>query len=184
MVAVRSAIRAVIVFTRSAMKLEALQDLFVDQLRDLYNAENQILKALPKMSKAANSAELRNGFQEHLEQTKEHVDRLERVFSILGTKPRGKTCAAMEGIIEEGKELLGNDVEASVLDAGLIASAQKVEHYEIAGYGCARSWARRLGQEEAAQLLQQTLSEVEETDRKLTGIAENRVNMAAALPGV
>ncbi|MFL5241789.1 MAG: ferritin-like domain-containing protein [Gemmataceae bacterium] len=162
------------------MKMTSLQDLFIDSLRDLYNAENQIIKALPKMAKAADSEELQNAFQEHLEQTKEHVERLEKVFEIMGTKARGKTCQAMEGLIEEGKELMKEDAEPEVLDAGLIAAAQKVEHYEMASYGTVRTWAQQLGQDAAAELLQQTLDEEMDTDRKLSNIAESMVNASAA----
>jgi ferritin-like metal-binding protein YciE len=162
------------------MKLTSLHDLFLDSLRDLYNAENQIIKALPKMAKTADSEELQNAFQEHLDQTRGHVERLEKVFEIMGAKARGKTCQAMEGIIEEGKELMKESAEPEVLDAGLIAAAQKVEHYEMASYGTVRTWAHQLGQNEAADLLQQTLDEEMDTDRRLTNIAENMVNVSAA----
>jgi ferritin-like metal-binding protein YciE len=162
------------------MKLTSLHDLFLDSLRDLYNAENQIIKALPKMAKTADSEELQNAFQEHLDQTRGHVERLEKVFEIMGAKARGKTCQAMEGIIEEGKELMKESAEPEVLDAGLIAAAQKVEHYEMASYGTVRTWAHQLGQNEAADLLQQTLDEEMDTDRRLTNIAESMVNVSAA----
>jgi len=138
------------------MKIKSLQDLLVDQLKDLYNAENQLVKALPKMAKAATSPDLKACFQEHLEQTKGQVERLERVFEELGTRAKGKTCEAMEGLIEEGKSLMEEDIDPTVLDAGLICAAQKVEHYEMAGYGCVRTWARQLGLEQAANLLQET----------------------------
>src|SRR5262249_52536334 len=150
-----------------AMKLQSLQDLLMNELRDLYHAENQILKALPKMAKAASSEELRHAFEEHLEQTQGHVDRLEQVFDRLGTKAKGKKCEAVQGIIEEGKELMGEDVEEPVLDAGLICAAQKVEHYEMAGYGCARTWAQQLGHNDIADLLQKTLDEEGQADHKL-----------------
>src|ERR1044071_5072981 len=123
------------------MKLDTLQNLYTDELRDLYNAENQLLKALPKMAKAASSEDLKEAFEKHLEQTKGHVERLEQVFEELGEKPKGKTCRAMKGLIEEGSEILEEDGEESVLDAGIIVAAQKVEHYEIAGYGSVRTFA-------------------------------------------
>src|SRR5262249_1822774 len=154
-----------------------LHDLFVDQLKDLYNAENQLVKALPKMAKAASSPELRSAFEEHLEVTKGHVERLEQVFESLDLPPKGQKCKAMKGLIEEGKELIDEEPEADVLDAGLICAAQKVEHYEMAGYGCVRTWARQLGHAEAADLLQQTLDEEGEADKKLTQIAESMVNV-------
>ncbi len=162
------------------MKMTTLQDLFVKELRDLYSAENQIIKALPKMAKAASADDLRAGFEEHLEQTKQHVERLEQIFEKLGVRAAGKKCKAMEGLIEEGKELMNMDAEPAVLDAALIAAAQKVEHYEMAGYGCARTWARQLEDHDAADLLQQTLDEEGETDKKLTELAERMVNMEAA----
>src|SRR5690349_7237665 len=129
------------------MELATLQALYINELKDLYSAENQILKALPKMVKAASSEDLQNAFKEHLEQTKTHVERLEQIFDKLQTSPKGKKCKAMEGLIEEGKGLMEEDGEAEVLDAGLIAAAQKVEHYEMAGYGCVRTYARLLGDE-------------------------------------
>jgi ferritin-like metal-binding protein YciE len=126
------------------MKLDTLQKLYTSELRDLYNAENQLLKALPKMAKAASSEELKDAFEKHLEQTKSHVERLERVFEELDEKPKGKTCRAMKGLVEEGSEILQQDGEESVLDAGIIVAAQKVEHYEIAGYGSVRTFAHLL----------------------------------------
>jgi ferritin-like metal-binding protein YciE len=161
------------------MKLATLRELYVSELRDLYSAENQILKALPKMINAASSEELKNAFAEHLEQTKMHVERLERIFDKLDTNPKGKKCRGMEGLIEEGKELLAENAEQEVLDAGLISAAQKVEHYEMAGYGSVRAHAKILGDDEAAELLQETLDEEGETDKKLTELAEN-LNCAAA----
>ncbi len=161
------------------MHMESLHDLFVNELRDLYNAENQILKALPKMAKSCSSEELRQALEEHLEQTRGHVERLEQIFEKLGLKARGKKCAAMEGIIEEGKDLMDEDLEEAVLDAAIIESAQKVEHYEMAGYGTVRTWAERLGCHEEAELLQQTLDEEKEADDKLTQIAERAVNLQA-----
>lgn len=161
------------------MKLETLQDLYVEELKDLYSAENQILKALPKMVEAAASPQLKADFEEHLNQTKEHVSRLERIFEGLGKSPRGKHCKGMEGVLEEGKELLKEDAEPDVLDAGLIAAAQHVEHYEIAGYGVCRTYAKLLGDDKAAGLLQTTLNEEELTDRKLTQLAESSINVEA-----
>jgi len=165
------------------MQLATLRELYVDELRDLYSAENQILKALPKMAKAASSAHLKNAFQEHLEQTKGHVQRLDKIFDELGARAKGKKCRAMEGLIEEGKELLEKDVEPDVLDAGLIAAAQKVEHYEMAGYGCVRTYAKLLGDDQSAELLQETLNEEGETDEKLTELAESTINLKAMHDG-
>lgn len=165
------------------MKLASLNDLYIEELRDLYSAENQILKALPKMAKTASSEELKNAFEEHLEQTKGHVERLEQIFERLDVRAKGKKCKAVEGLIEEGKELMKEDAEPSVMDAGLISAAQKVEHYEMAGYGCVRTFARILGDEEAAGLLQQTLDEESETDQKLTQLAESFVNQQAVHAG-
>ena len=161
------------------MKLASLRELFVSELKDLYSAENQIIKALPKMAKASSTPELRSAFEEHLEQTRGHVERLERIFETLEATPKGKKCKAMEGLIEEGKEILEADAEPSVRDAGLIAAAQRVEHYEIAGYGCVRTYARLLRDEQSANMLQETLDEEEETDKKLTQIAETMVNVDA-----
>ena len=163
------------------MKLETLKDLYVMELRDLYNAEKQIIKALPKMAKAATSPELKAAFLEHLEQTKGQVVRLETIFEALGLKPRGKTCKAMEGLVEEGKELIAEEPVPTVLDAGLIAAAQRVEHYEMAGYGSVRTYARTLGETKAAKLLQETLDEEGETDKKLTLLAERIINVEARL---
>ncbi len=161
------------------MKLETLNDLYVEELRDLYSVENQILKALPQMVSAATSPELKSGFQAHLKQTQEHVSRLDQIFENMGKSPRGKHCKGMEGILEEGKELLKEDAEPEVLDAGLITAAQHVEHYEIAGYGTVRTYAKLLGETEAASLLQKTLDEEEQTDRKLTQLAESHINLQA-----
>jgi ferritin-like metal-binding protein YciE len=162
------------------MKMTSLHDLFVDQLQDLYSAENQLIKALPKMAKAASSPELRSAFEEHLEQTRDQAERLERVFEMMDAKAKGKKCKAMEGLIEEAKETVGEDAEPAVLDAALIAEAQKVEHYEIAGYGCVCTWAEQLGHREAAQLLKETLNEEKMTDERLTQLAESMVNVEAA----
>ena len=162
------------------MKLDSLNTLFVEELRDLYSAENQLLKALPKMAKAATSEELRQAFEDHLRQTEDHVERLEEIFEKLDKKPTGKTCHGMKGLIEEGSEIMKEDGEGFVLDAGIIAAAQKVEHYEIAGYGTVRTFAQMLGEEDAADLLQQTLDEEGETDQRLTELAEEVVNVHAS----
>jgi ferritin-like metal-binding protein YciE len=155
------------------VELNSLDDLFVEQLNDLYSAENQLVEALPKMAKAASNKELKDGFQEHLKQTKEHVSRLEQIFDELGQKPGGVTCEAMEGLIKEGEEYVEEDMDENVRDAALIAAAQRVEHYEIAGYGTVRTYAKHLGNKKAAKLLQQTLDEEGETDKKLTKLAES-----------
>jgi ferritin-like metal-binding protein YciE len=157
----------------------ALKGLYIDELRDIYNAENQLTKALPKMAKAATSDDLRAGFEGHLEQTKGHVERLERIFKELGEKPTGKKCKGMEGLVKEGEEMIKEEeLEEEALDAGLISAAQRVEHYEIAAYGCVRTYAKLLGQDDAAELLEQTLGEEKETDQKLTMLAEN-INVEA-----
>jgi len=163
------------------MKLDSLQKLYIDELRDLYNAENQLLKALPKMAKGASSEELKNAFEKHLGQTETHVERLEQVFAELDQTPKGKTCRAMKGLIEEGSEILKEDGEKSVLDAGIIVAAQKVEHYEIAGYGSVRTFAKLLGQDKAAELLQTTLDEESETNELLNQLAETGVNPEALM---
>src|SRR3954469_1231625 len=158
-----------------------LEDLFVAELKDLYSAENQLLKALPKMAKAATSKSLQNGFTKHLKQTEGHVSRLEKVFEELGVSPRGKKCKAMEGLIEEGQEVIDEEADPHVKDAALIAAAQRVEHYEMAGYGCVRTYANLLNHKRAATLLQQTLNEEGETDKSLTKLAE-QINVAAEQP--
>lgn len=161
------------------MKESALKELYIDELRDIYNAENQLTKALPKMAKAATSEELRAGFEEHLEQTKGHVERLDRIFKEFGEKPTGKKCKGMEGLIEEGSEMIKEDeLEDEALDAGLISAAQRVEHYEIAAYGCVRTYADLLGEADAVELLDRTLEEEKETDQKLTKLAE-KINVEA-----
>src|ERR1700761_9104167 len=157
------------------MKLKTLEDLFHHELKDLYSAENQLVKALPKMAKAATNAELKAGFEEHLEQTKGHVERLNEIGEKLGIKLTGHKCKAMEGLIEEGAELIDEDAEDNVRDAGLIGAAQRVEHDEIAGYGPARALAESLGHEDIVDLLQQTLDEERETDEKLTELAESAI---------
>jgi ferritin-like metal-binding protein YciE len=162
-----------------ASKMQTLDDLYTDMLKDLYSAEKQLVKALPKMAKNAQSPDLQKAFQEHLKQTEGHVERIERIFSDLGGSPRGKKCVGMEGLVEEGNELLQEQVDPDVLDAGLIAAAQKVEHYEIASYGTVRTWAEHLGYNQAAQLLQQTLDEEGEANKKLTQLAESHINMEA-----
>ena len=161
---------------------KGLRELYIDELKDLYSAENQLVKALPKMAKGADSEELRQGFEEHLEQTKGHVQRLEQIFESLRESPKGKKCKGMEGLIEEGKEMMEEDLDGEAKDAGLISAAQRVEHYEIAAYGCVRTYAKILGEEEAASLLEQTLEEEKETDQKLTELAEN-INLEAAGSG-
>jgi ferritin-like metal-binding protein YciE len=161
------------------MKLDTVEKLYIGELRDLYSAENQLLKALPKMAKAASSQELKDAFEKHLEQTKGHVERLEQIFQQLNENPKGKSCHGMKGLIEEGSEILKEDGEDSVLDAGIIVAAQKVEHYEIASYGSVRAFAQLLGKDEAAQLLQSTLDEESETNEILNRLAEGIVNPEA-----
>jgi ferritin-like metal-binding protein YciE len=163
------------------MKLDTLKTLYVNELRDLYNAEQQLVKALPKMAKAASSEDLKDAFQKHLEQTKTHVERLEEVFHEIGEKLKGKTCKAMKGLIEEGSEILKEDGEGSVIDAGIIVAAQKVEHYEIAGYGSVRTFAQLLGKGRSAELLQSTLDEESETNELLNTLAEDIVNPEALM---
>jgi ferritin-like metal-binding protein YciE len=160
-------------------KISTLEDAYVEQLRDLYSAETQLVKALPKMAKAAHSEELKNGFTEHLEQTKGHVSRLEEIFGELDEKPTGKKCKAMAGLIEEGSETIHEDATPEVRDALLIAAAQRVEHYEIAAYGTVRTFANLLGHEDAAKLLAETLQEEVDTDEKLTEAAE-QINAEAS----
>ncbi len=161
------------------MKLDSLKKLYLEELRDLYSAETQLVKALPKMVKGASSAELKEAFGDHLEQTKEHVERLDEIFGRLDEKPTGKTCEAMKGLIEEGSEMLEKDGEESVIDAGLIGAAQRVEHYEIAAYGTVRTFADLLGEKNAAELLEQTLEEEGETNKTLSELAEGIVNEKA-----
>lgn len=162
-----------------ASKMATLEDLYTDLLKDLYSAEKQLVKALPKLAKNAQSPDLQKALQDHLKQTEGQVERIERIFTELGSSPRGKKCVGMEGLVEEGNELLQEDTEPNVLDAGLIAAAQKVEHYEIASYGTARAWAQRLGYDNAARLLQETLEEESMANEKLTRIAESHINMEA-----
>ncbi|MDQ1408745.1 MAG: hypothetical protein QOJ41_480 [Acidobacteriaceae bacterium] len=160
------------------MEHQALKELYIDELKDIYNAENQLVKALPKMAKAANSEDLRTGFEEHLQQTRGHVQRLEQIFKELGEKPSGKKCKGMEGLVAEGQEMMGEDFEDDLMDAALISAAQRVEHYEIAAYGTVRTYAELLGEDTAAQLLEQTLEEEKETDQKLTDMA-SEINVKA-----
>ena len=161
------------------MPLDSLRALLVNELKDLYSAENQLLKALPRMAKAATAPELKAAFTEHLEVTRGQVERLEKVFEELGATPKGKKCKAMEGLIEEGKEIIAEGGEPAVLDAALIAAAQRVEHYEIAGYGCVKTFAKLLGMTEASKTLQQTLEEEAAADKKLTQLATKVINVKA-----
>ena len=165
------------------MSLDSLDKLFLEELKDVYNAEKQILRALPKMAKAAESPELQQAFTTHQKETEGHVRRLEQIFKELGQTPRGKKCKGMEGLLEEGKEVLEEDGEPAVIDAALIASAQRVEHYEMAAYGCLRTYAQLLGMDQAGRLLQQTLDEEEATDKKLTQLGESGINEAAVAAG-
>lgn len=160
------------------MQQQALRDLYIDELRDIYSAETQMVKALPKMAKAATSEELRSGFEEHLEQTRGHVSRLEQIFEALNEKPTGKKCAGMEGLVKEGGEMISEDFPGNVKDAGLIGAAQRVEHYEIAAYGTVRAFAELLNERKAVDLLTQTLEEEKETDEKLTQLS-SEINQQA-----
>ena len=162
------------------MSLDSLHDLYVDELKDLYSAENQLLKALPKMAKKASHADLKAAFTEHLEVTQTQVDRLETIFQELDESPKGKKCMAMEGLVEEGAEVIQEKGNPAVIDAALIACAQRVEHYEMAGYGTARTYAELLGDKEGAKLLGLTLEEERQTDQKLSKLAKSAVNVAAA----
>ena len=155
------------------MSNNSLRKLYIDELRDLYNAETQLTKALPKMAKGSSNSELRQAFEEHLRQTSEHVSRLEQIFDMLGEKPTGKKCLGMEGLVKEGAETLKEDYEGAVMDAAVIGAAQRVEHYEIAGYGTVREFAQLLGEDEHVALLDQTLEEEKQTDEKLTQFAED-----------
>jgi ferritin-like metal-binding protein YciE len=163
------------------MKITTLDELIQDELQDIYSAESQLIKALPKMAKAAESTDLRAAFEKHLEQTRVHAQRIEEICNDLKIKPKGKPCAGMEGLIKEGEEVLKSDMESEPKQAALIGAAQRVEHYEIAAYGTARAHARQLGYLKAVDLLSQTLEEEKETDQKLTQLAENRVNVKAAM---
>jgi ferritin-like metal-binding protein YciE len=163
------------------MELDSLQKLYVDELKDLHSAERQIIQALPKMIKAASSPELKSALEEHLNVTREQLARLDQIFEGLGKRATGKKCKGMEGLLEEGKELLQEDAAPEVLDAGIISAAQRVEHYEMAGYGTVRTYAQLLGEKDAAKLLQRTLDEEGDADKKLTQIAE-RINVEAEAP--
>jgi len=165
------------------MKIESLDLLLQEELRDIYDAENQLVKALPKMAKAAFSEELRDAINEHLQATKGHVERLEECFRALDVAPKGKTCAGMKGLIEEGEEVAGQDAGDELSDLAIIGVAQRVEHYEIAAYGTARTFAERLGNDEVAELLQETLTEEEEADERLTEIAETLLDEIAQVEG-
>jgi ferritin-like metal-binding protein YciE len=165
------------------MSLDSLEQLFLEELKDIYNAEKQLTRALPRMAKAAESPQLQQAFTKHLRETEGQIQRLERIFKELGQAVRGKKCKGMEGLVEEGKEKMEEEGEAPVLDAALIAAAQKVEHYEIAAYGCLRTYAQLLGYDEAERLLQQTLEEEEATDKTLTQLGESGINEAAVAAG-
>lgn len=160
------------------MKMETLRDLYVDELKDLYSAETQITKALPKMVKAASSPLLKEAFESHLQETRQQIQRLEQIFEEMNKSPKGKTCAGMKGLLLEGKELMEEDAEADVLDAGLISAAQRVEHYEMAGYGTVRTYAKLLGEQSAVALLDQTLLEEKNADSKLSKVA-SKINVEA-----
>jgi len=161
-------------------QMSTLQDALIDEIRDLYHAEKQLTKALPKLAKAASHADLRKALEQHLVETERQVERLERIFGLLDQKPRAKTCAGMAGIIEEGSEMLGEDAADTVRDAMIIAAAQRAEHYEMAAYGTASAWAEQLGLKDVSKLLRETLDEEESADRKLSALAESRINAAAA----
>jgi ferritin-like metal-binding protein YciE len=161
------------------MKLDTLRDLYVEQLQDLYSAETQLVAALPKMAKAASHTQLQGAFQDHLAQTENHVKRLDQIFQGLGVSPKGQKCKGMEGLIKEGEEMIKTKGDSAAIDAGLIAAAQRVEHYEIAGYGCVRTYAQQLGDQQAATHLQRTLDEEGMTDKKLTQLAESVINLEA-----
>ena len=164
------------------MNLDTLRDLYVEELKDLWSAEKQILKALPRMIKAATHPQLKKAFAKHEKQTQQQVKRLERICKELDVSPRGKKCGGMEGLLEEGKDLIKERPEKDVLDAGLITAAQHVEHYEMAGYGTCRTWARLLGYDAQAQLLQTTLDEEQQTDLDLTALAVASINIEAVEP--
>ena len=163
------------------MKLESLKDLYLEQLKDLYSAETQLVDALPKMAERATSQDLKKGFQDHLRQTQEQVRRLEQIFQDLGESPKGHTCEGMKGLIKEGEQMIKMKGDDKVIDAGLIAAAQRVEHYEIAGYGTVRTYAEMLGQSQHVTLLERTLQEEETTDEKLSQLAESHINEEAGV---
>jgi len=163
------------------MEMDTLRDLFIDELRDTYHAEGQLVKALPRMAKKAESDELKAAFEQHLEETKSHQERVEEVFDLFEEKPKTKVCKGMQGIIEEGKEMMSEDMAPDVMDAALIAAAQRAEHYEMAAYGTLRTYAKLLGNDEAARILQSILDEEGATDKKLTQLA-TRINVEATTP--
>jgi ferritin-like metal-binding protein YciE len=165
----------------TSTQLNSLDELFLDQIRDLYDAEQRLVQALPKMAQAAHQPNLKAAFQEHLRQTENQVTRLERIFQSLGQAAKGKTCEAMKGLVSEGQEAIDAKGDPAVKDAALIAAAQRVEHYEIAGYGTARTFAKRLGKQSAVQLLEETLQEEKATDQKLTQLAEAGINQQAVM---
>lgn len=165
--------------SKSEKKIKKLDELFVDALKDLYDAEKQLVAALPKMMEAASSQDLKNGFKEHLDVTQKQVERLEKVFTELKEDPKGKKCVGMQGLIKEGQEVMEEVGDPDVMDAGLIAAAQKIEHYEISGYGTARAYAQVLGHRNIAGMLDQTLQEEGRTDKKLTALAEGHINAQA-----
>src|SRR5687768_13109310 len=165
------------------MEMETLQDLMVEELKDLYSAEAQLLKAMPKMVKKAQHPELKKAFETHMRETEGQVKRLDQIFETLGEKAKGKKCLAMEGLINEAKEHMSEDMDEDVMDAALIGMAQKIEHYEIAGYGTARTYAKLLGNREVQRLLQQTLDEEGKTDKLLTQLAESSINLDAVEAG-
>jgi ferritin-like metal-binding protein YciE len=163
------------------MEIDSLRKLFVEELKDLHSAERQIIQALPRMAKKASNDQLRSAFELHLEETRRQLERLDQIFEKLGKKGMGKKCKGMEGLLEEAKEMMGEDMDPEVMDAALISAAQRVEHYEIAGYGTVRAYAQLLGDKDAARLLQQTLDEEGATDKKLTQLAETTINVEAAV---
>jgi len=165
------------------MKIESMEDLFLQQIEDLYDAEKRLVKALPKMAEASTSGPLRQAFESHLEQTKGHVTRLERIFREFGKDAKSQTCDAMKGLIDEGEDMVSDIEESPLRDAGLIAAANRVEHYEIAAYGSAKAFAQSLGRKSAVSLLEQTLEEEKEADQKLTRLAESTINTEALRPG-
>jgi ferritin-like metal-binding protein YciE len=165
------------------MALDTLRDLFLNELKDIYHGEKQLLQALPRMAKAAESTELQAAFEKHLSETEGHVQRIEQIFQALGERAIGKRCKAMEGLVEEGKDIMEEEGGEAVLDAGLIAAAQKVEHYEIASYGCLITYAGLLGDRNAEKLLKQTLAEEEATDKALTALGKSGINQAAVAAG-
>jgi ferritin-like metal-binding protein YciE len=166
------------------MSLDSLHALFVEELKDIYDGEKQLVKALPRMAQAAQTPQLQQAFTNHLKETEGHVNRIEQIFQEIGEAARGKHCKGMEGLVEEGKDIMEEEGAPAVIDAALIAGAQRVEHYEIASYGCLRTYAQLLGLETAAKLLEQTLAEEEAADKKLTAIGEGGVNTEAAASGV